>query len=252
MSVDALVEHVAAVEAVDAIRLTGSRDRGDPTPLSDWDYEIATTDFASVAAALPAAVAPLRPLAAFWDPLGNRPNFTVLLDGPTKVDLIFDGHPFTPSPPWVPSPGTLPAIDAHFWDWTLWLGAKRLRGDDDLVHRQLARLHEHLLAPLGVRAPPTDLRGAVETYLEARHEHEARYGVTVDPQLGDQVRAALTTELESTGRNGARRRDGAVPVGTGLRRPHAGVEVHVHDAEAVGVALGPLEVVEQRPDEEAA
>ena len=37
-----------------------------------------------------------------------------------------------------------------------------------------------------------------------------------------------------------------------LERTPLGGEVDVHDAEALGVAQGPLEVVEQRPDEVAA
>ena len=42
-----------------------------------------------------------------------------------------------------------------------------------------------------------------------------------------------------------------VPAGAGLRGAGQGVVVDVHDPEAVAVALGPLEVVEQRPHEEA-
>jgi predicted nucleotidyltransferase len=190
---DELVVLVAAVDGVDDVRLVGSRGRGDPTPLSDWDYEVTTARFAEVAPALPDAVAPLRPLAAFWDPLGERPNFTVLLDGPVKIDLIFDGHPFTPSPPWVPSAATLPAIDAHFWDWSLWLGAKRARGEADLVRRHLGHLHQHLLAPLGATGPPADLGEAVATYVELRQRQEERFGVTVDRRLGEQVAAALAS-----------------------------------------------------------
>jgi predicted nucleotidyltransferase len=188
-----LVDLVGAVDGVDDVRLVGSRNRGDPTPLSDWDYEVTTTRFAEVAEALPAAVAPLQPLAAFWDPLGERPNFTVLLDGPVKVDLIFDGHPFTPSPPWVPAAATLAAIDAHFWDWSLWLGAKRARGQAELVGEQLAHLHHHLLAPMGATRPPADLDEAVATYVELRRRQEERLGVTVDHRLGDQVAASLAT-----------------------------------------------------------
>ena len=46
--------------------------------------------------------------------------------------------------------------------------------------------------------------------------------------------------------------DVGVPTGARLRRADLGGEVDVHDAEAVGVALGPLEVVEERPHEVAA
>jgi predicted nucleotidyltransferase len=188
-----VAELVHALPGVDGVRLVGSRGRGDPTPLSDWDYEVDTARFDEVADALPAAVAPARPLATLWDPLGERPNFTVLLDGPAKVDLIFDGHPFSPSPPWVPSAESLPAIDAHFWDWTLWLGAKQLRSEADLVRGQLDHLHQHLLAPMGAAGPPADLADAVESYLAQRSEQERRFGVVVDRRLGDQVAPALAS-----------------------------------------------------------
>jgi hypothetical protein len=153
---------------------------------------VETTGFDAVAERLPEAVAPLRPLADFWDPLGNRPNYIVVLDGPIKVDLIFAGQPFTPSPPWTPGPDTLAAIDAHFWDWTLWLGAKERRGEDDLVERQLARQHEHLLGPMGVADVPRSPAAAIESYLEARERQEDRFGVRVDRRLGQQVQDRLT------------------------------------------------------------
>ena len=68
---DDLVDRVAALDGVSEVRPVGSRARGDPTPLSDWDYEVDVTDFEAVAAELPGAVAPLGPLAVFWDPLGS-------------------------------------------------------------------------------------------------------------------------------------------------------------------------------------
>lgn len=187
----ALTRRVETVEGVDCVRLVGSQARGDPTPLSDWDFEVDTTEFDAVAAALPGAVAPLEPLASFWDPLGARPNFTVLLDGPVKVDLIFAGHPFTPSSPSVPGPTTLTAMDTHFWDWALWLGAKALRGERALVARELGRLYQHLLGPMGVRAEPDDLAAAVATYQQALTHQEARFGISVDPRLGTQAARAL-------------------------------------------------------------
>ncbi len=56
------------------------------------------------------------------------------LPGAVKADL-FPGLP--PRPPAGPLPEVtataLPAIDAHFWDWALWLGAKRQHGRDALV-----------------------------------------------------------------------------------------------------------------------
>jgi hypothetical protein len=72
------------------------------------------------------------------------------LPGAVKADL-FPGLP--PRPPAGPLPEVtataLPAIDAHFWDWTLWLGAKRQRGRDALVAAELAKMGHYLLEPLG-------------------------------------------------------------------------------------------------------
>jgi hypothetical protein len=44
-----------------------------------------------------------------------------------------------------------------FWDWTLWLGGKALRGELQLVTDELAKMHGFLLAPLGVASAPTSL-----------------------------------------------------------------------------------------------
>jgi hypothetical protein len=69
------------------------------------------------------------------------------------VDLIFT-EPHAVLPAWQVTAATLPGIDDHFWDWMLWLAAKQQAGKAGLVAAQLAKLHEHLLAPLGVRAQP--------------------------------------------------------------------------------------------------
>ncbi|HEY8951528.1 MAG TPA: hypothetical protein VIP78_03080, partial [Candidatus Dormibacteraeota bacterium] len=67
-------------------------------------------------------------------------------------------------PAWQVTAATLPGIDDHFWDWMLWLAAKQQAGKAGLVAAELAKLHEHLLAPLGVRAqsatPAQALEGA--------------------------------------------------------------------------------------------
>jgi predicted nucleotidyltransferase len=194
--VKALAARVRRVDGVHDARLTGSRAAGDPTPLSDWDFELDADDVGQLWERLPAALEDLEPLALFWDPLGERPNLIVVLDGPVKVDLILDGHPFTPSPPWVAECETLPAIDAHFWDWTLWLGAKQLRGQDELVRSQLERQHQHLLGPLGVEEVPDSITDAVAVYLAARARHEERCDTQVDRRLGDQVQRALADHLQ--------------------------------------------------------
>jgi len=101
---------------------------------SDWDYRIVSTDPAATAGRLPALVAALNPLAALWDPLSSRPVYMIVLPGAVKADL-FPGLPPRPPAGLLPevTATALPAIDAHFWDWTLWLGAKRQRGRDALV-----------------------------------------------------------------------------------------------------------------------
>ena len=112
---------------INTVTLVGSRASGQPVPLSDWDFALHTSDFAALAEALPTAVAPLEPLGTLWDPLSRRANFMLVLDGPHKVDLLFD-QPTDHAAPWTPTPTTLPDIDVHFWDWVLWLAAKSQQG----------------------------------------------------------------------------------------------------------------------------
>ena len=125
---DAIRAAVQADPCVQSVELTGSRAVGTAADLSDWDYRIVSTDPAATAERLPALVAALNPLAALWDPLSSRPVYMIVLPGAVKADL-FPGLP--PRTPAGPLPGAtaaaLAAIDAHFWDWTLWLDAKRLR-----------------------------------------------------------------------------------------------------------------------------
>jgi hypothetical protein len=68
--------------------LVGSRGRGDATALSDWDFQIRTTDSAALALDLPSIVAPLEPIAAQWDRLADRAVYMLVLAGPVKVDLF--------------------------------------------------------------------------------------------------------------------------------------------------------------------
>jgi hypothetical protein len=69
------------------------------------------------------------------------------------VDLIFTG-PHAVLPAWQVTAATLPGVDGHFWDWMRWLAARQQAGQAGLLAAELAELHEHLLAPLGVRAQP--------------------------------------------------------------------------------------------------
>jgi hypothetical protein len=176
--------------AVTGVRAVGSRAEGRPTALSDWDFAVTTRDFRSVAAALPDMVRPLGPLAAFWDPLSRHQCFMMVLPGPRKVDLLFD-EPHRAEPPWVPARDTLGPMDAHFWDWILWIAAKHERGRGALVSEELRKMHGFLLRPLGADGPPATVDAAIESYLRNRSEAEARLGIRTDRTLQREILRAL-------------------------------------------------------------
>jgi hypothetical protein len=183
---EALLRH----GAVQKVELVGSRAAGTALPLSDWDFLVVTDDFDAVAQALPQLVEPLDPLARQWDPLSEHACYMLMLTGATKVDLIFD-RPSEHAPRWVLTAQTLPRIDAHFWDWMLWLGAKRAAGKHELVESELEKLSTHLLSVLGVEERPVSLEDAVGRYTPALRDAEKRLGVSVSPRLGDEVRARV-------------------------------------------------------------
>jgi len=175
---------------IGAVVLVGSRARGEAAELSDWDLKVETSAFRPVAAALPALVAPLKPLAQQWDRLSEHACYMLLLPGVGKVDLIFD-EPCKPKPPWVVRLTTLPSIDDHFWDWTLWLAAKDRAGKQALVRSELKKMHEHLLAPLGVQRVSAGVSNAVTAYTPARAGAERRLGVAVPRAVENEVRRLL-------------------------------------------------------------
>ena len=189
--VAAIRDAVEAVPGVRRVALTGSRAIDDPTPLSDWDFDVDISD-ASVLDALEDSLRPLPVLALFWDPLSKRANLIALVDGPIKVDVIVpDARNPQAIAGWTVTAEALPRIDEHFWDWTLWLAAKHLRGDTQLVEVQLQRMWNALLEPLGATEPPTTISDAIESYAEASQRRAREHGVTLDPGLGRQVVAAL-------------------------------------------------------------
>ena len=165
--------------AVRGVGLVGSRADGSPTPLSDWDFIVVTDRFDDVARALPELVTPLDPLAQQWDRISDYPCYMLMLSGPVKVDLIFPGEPYESLPPWTVTPDTLDGIDQHFWDWILWLASKREKGQDELVGRELAKMRDHLLGPLGVDRVPGSIEAAVVRYRAARDEWERELGIEV-------------------------------------------------------------------------
>jgi hypothetical protein len=182
--------------AVTSLDLVGSRARGDPTELSDWDFLVGSPDVEAVARALPRLAATVEPLAAQWDRLSEEASYfmLVLRDG-TKVDFVLQRPPDL-QPPWVPAGENLHAVDAHFWDWILWLGAKQLRGDDALVQVTLRRLmYHHLLAPLGATSPPATIGEAVELYRSLRAQREREFDAAVARDLD----AVVSRRLASAG-----------------------------------------------------
>ena len=160
--------------------------------LSDWDFKVETRDFQAVAAAIPALVAPLLPLAQQWDRLSDDACYMLMLRGIGKVDLIFD-EPQEPEPPWEVSDETLSGIDDHFWDWTIWLAAKDRAGKQELVASELKKMHEYLLGPLGVEHVPPSIAGAVAVYAAARDEVAKRLAIEVPRAVEDEVRKLLAT-----------------------------------------------------------
>ena len=155
-----------------SIELVGSRATGEARPESDWDFRVEARDFDAVAAALPALLAPLEPLAQQWDRLSDEQCWMLILRGPV-----------------MPSAENLGAIDAHLWDWLLWLRSK----GDDLVAAELEKLFVHLLRPLGVDRVPSSVAEAVELYRPARDALAARLGCVISPALEIEVAAALAS-----------------------------------------------------------
>jgi hypothetical protein len=172
------------------VTLGGSRERGRPTELSDWDLYL-VGDPEAMMAEVPTVIASFRPLAAFWEPLAEEAGYMVVLDGPIKVDVFPTGGRRRIQRPWVLSAETLPQIDGHFWDWSLWLGGKTLRGQQGLVASELMKMHDFLLEPIGVTSAPAHLGEALAAYLRARTSAMDALGVFVDPELGRQVLDAL-------------------------------------------------------------
>ena len=176
----AVVEQVLLPHpGIRAVELVGSRADGSATRLSDWDFVVVTDRFDEVARALPTLVAGLDPLARQWDRISAYPCYMLMLAGPVKVDLIFPDEPYESLPPWTVTAETLDGIDQHVWDWILWLASKHEKGQDELVGRELAKMRDHLLGPLGVDRVPSSIEAAVERYRSARDEREREFGVEV-------------------------------------------------------------------------
>jgi Nucleotidyltransferase domain len=189
-AVKAIRKALEVSDVVSSVVLGGSRAGGRATELSDWDVYV-EGEPEEMMAEIPALVASLGPLAAFWEPLSEEAGYMVVMDGPTKIDVFPLGARRHVQPPWRLDADSLPAIDAHFWDWTLWLGGKSLRGEWGLVADELHKMYRFLLAPVGVAIAPTSLDEAVASYLRARRQAEDSLGVVIQGELGRQVSEAL-------------------------------------------------------------
>ena len=173
-------------EGVDGLSLGGSRAKGYATELSDWDLFVEGHPD-RLMSEIPDIIAAFGPLAAFWEPLSEQAAYMTVMDGPVKIDLFPKGGVRAIQPPWVLRREALGAIDGHFWDWMLWLGGKALRGEAELVTKELHKMHAFLLGPLGVEPIPAHLQDAVVLYLDARREASQQLGGAVSDELGRQV-----------------------------------------------------------------
>jgi predicted nucleotidyltransferase len=186
-----VTEVLAPSPLVVRVDLVGSRARGEATALSDWDFRIDTANGAALAGVLPTLVEPLEPLAAQWDRLTRRATYMLMLPAAVKVDLFPADELRAIQPPWEPTASNLVAIDAHFWDWVLWLGGKVLAEKSGVVSEELGKLHRNLLGPLDVTSPPATVEQAVTEYRDARNRLERRWEMSVPRRVGDEVAFAL-------------------------------------------------------------
>ncbi len=169
--------------AVRSVRLVGSRADGSANEFSDWDFCVETNDFTALSKAMPDLMAPLDPLAQQWDRLSPQWCWMLILDGPAKVDLVFPEYLHADEPPWRPARDNLAEIDAHFWDWMLWLRSKAASNKTDLVASELDKLFAHMLAPLGAERRPSTIKDAIVEYREARDRAERRFATVIKRDL---------------------------------------------------------------------
>jgi hypothetical protein len=199
-AVQRMSDDIARIEAtlsrhpcVDFISLAGSRARGNPVEHSDWDFVVCANDFVRLKCDLPLLLSGFAPLATQWDRLSRFECCMLLLRGARKVDLLFPEVPHEREPPWVAKPATLAMIDAHFWDWSIWLLAKTERRNFELVQTELKKMSEHILRPLGVSDVPASLGQAVAEFRQARDRAESRWDTAVPRILEREILPVLSS-----------------------------------------------------------
>ncbi|TDD73829.1 hypothetical protein [Actinomadura rubrisoli] len=179
-----------AEEVADSVRAHPTVCRVDPvgSPARETGgrrYRVTAEDFGHLASDLRELLRPHEPLAAQWDPLSEFATYLLILPGPSKVDLLFPDVPRSANPPWRVGPDTLAAMDAHFWDWILWLIGKRHMADR--VRGELLKLSRHILEPLGISVIPPTLEDAATRYIRARNRLETRYGLHLSRRLEQEI-----------------------------------------------------------------
>ena len=185
-----VVRLVEGHPAVAGVRLVGSRAEGRANARSDWDFRVDARDFDALAESLPPVLAPLEPLVQQWDRLSPTRCWMAIVPGPVKIDLIFPDVPHALEPPWELRAETIAALDAHFWDWMLWLAAKHERGSEALIAAELEKLFVHLLEPLHAMQRPSSIAEAVAAYRSARANAERDLGVSVSARSGGRGRGS--------------------------------------------------------------
>jgi predicted nucleotidyltransferase len=183
----AVLSALKSHSGIRSVHLVGSRAEDRATEASDWDFLVETTDFPAVARDLPQLVGSLHPIAQQWDLLSECACYMLTLPGPIKVDLIFAGVPHKRQEPWEIASDTLAAVDAHFWDWMLWLTSKLASERGELIGTELTKMWDHILRPLGVGQPPRTLEEATTQYLAARDQWERRLRLSVPRDLEREI-----------------------------------------------------------------
>lgn len=187
MNIDLIIpELIRKHPAVSQVTLTGSRQRGDATEWSDWDFLVETTDFEAVSIALPSLTESLNALIHLWDPLSRHAIYMMILKGPVKIDLIFD-RPHPQEPPWTVSIDTIRLINSHFWDWILWIASKEASGKKDMSIKEFEKMYDYLLTPLGCSRSPGCVEEAVRAYLAAFRRQKSLLNIEVDQAVEIEV-----------------------------------------------------------------
>lgn len=164
--------------SVRSVRLVGSRANGSGDPLSDWDFKIDAADLAGVRSAIRTLIAPLCPVLQQWDAVSSEWIYMFILPDMTKVEL-FLGPGHRPEAPWTITEESLTRVDAHFWDWILFIETARARGKSEAVTEHLGLIHVNILRPLGIRRVPKNADDAVTGYKRAREDWEGRFGMRI-------------------------------------------------------------------------